>query len=107
MNNASQKRQGDVFFQQISEIPDNCEPVKRTDRGLVLAEGEATGHAHAVLEADCELFEENGTLYLKVGESGAVVQHEEHGQLTFAPNTIQKVTRKRVWTDNEEQLVRD
>jgi hypothetical protein len=55
--------QGDVFIVSAS-IPKGAKKVKKTKRGYVLAEGEATGHCHAVTE-EIEMYEKGGTLYLK------------------------------------------
>lgn len=55
-----------------------------------LAEGEVTGHAHRLLEnADCEVYEFEGTLFLRVGSRGADLTHEEHGVGTIAPGDYQ------------------
>lgn len=67
---------GDVLVQKIDAIPVKA---KKT-RQRVLAEG-ATGHAHRLLEdADVEVYEHEGTLFLCVGPKGAQISHEEHGR---------------------------
>jgi hypothetical protein len=44
-----QYRQGDVLLVSIDHIPDGVKEVKRDKLGrLVLARGEATGHAHVI-----------------------------------------------------------
>ena len=68
--------QGDVFFTRSDSIPKGAQVVNRKARGYVLAEGEATGHAH-VIEDDIELYELEGVLYLRTG-SEVEVKHEEH-----------------------------
>lgn len=68
--------QGDVFFTQAEALPDGAKAVERTLRGYVIAEGEATGHAHVVLD-DIELYEKDGVLYLRT-ETEIQVKHEEH-----------------------------
>lgn len=66
---------GDVTIQPAA-IP---AAAQRTDR-RVLAEGEVTAHAHRLVEnADVEVYEHEGTLFLRVGPGGAGVTHEEHG----------------------------
>lgn len=57
---------------------------KTTQR--VLAEGEVTGHAHRLTaESDVEVYEHEGTLFLRVGPRGAGITHEEHGRGEIAP----------------------
>lgn len=70
--------QGDVFFVEM-DIPKNAKRVQRTSRGLVLAEGEATGHAHVIMDGGAELFEADGQLYLRVDNEEVPMKHEEHG----------------------------
>ena len=62
---------------------------RRTDR-RILAEGEATGHAHRLVDdADVEVYEHEGTLFLRVGPHGAGLTHEEHGLGLVAPGEYQ------------------
>ena len=72
---------GDVTIQP-ARIPVGAQPTARR----VLAEGEVTGHAHRLLDdADVEVYEHEGTLFLRVGARGAPISHEEHGQAVIAP----------------------
>jgi hypothetical protein len=80
-------RQGDILIFPAKRLPDNLKPVKRTRRGLVLAEGEVTGHAHCIFERDCELFcqvdlDEMADRFLHV-ETVALLVHDEHATLTI------------------------
>jgi hypothetical protein len=77
------KQQGDVIIRSTESIPDGAVRVKRTLKGLVLAEGEATGHAHKIEEDGAELYEKDGILYIKV-EKPVQVKHEEHKPITLA-----------------------
>lgn len=81
------KRQGDILIVKRTFIPDGA--VKRQDR--VLAEGEATGHAHRLDAGD--VYEKEGALYFKADEA-VHLNHEEHGRLTFEPG-IYRVIRQR------------
>lgn len=93
-----QYRQGDVLV-EVSDIPKDAKRMKREGR-IVLAEGEATGHAHT-MEADLvELYERKGTLYMRVFEPAPLI-HQEHAAITVAPGTY-KVTRQREWSDAQE-----
>lgn len=81
------KRQGDILIVMISEVPEGV--AKR--ESLVLAEGEATGHAHR-LDAG-EVYEKDGTLYFRA--DGVVhLVHEEHAVITFEPGAY-RVIRQR------------
>lgn len=77
------KQQGDVCLER-KPIPTGA--VRKA--GLILAEGEATGHAHqirALETAIAELFEEKGTLYLRVLGGSVELVHEEHKPLAIEP----------------------
>ena len=80
-------QQGDVLIES-AEIPKLAKKVKSNGR-LILAEGEATGHAHAIVETEkAELFEKDGRLWLGVKEQTDVT-HEEHGTVTLPPGDFE------------------
>jgi len=87
-----QIRQGDVLIVALSAIPadqiqyagipSDAVPVKRGPLGLLLAEGKATGHHHAIRSADAALFVADGVRFLRA--AGPVdLTHEEHGTITI------------------------
>ena len=81
-----QFRQGDVFVESIhaEAPPEGARPVPR-DRGrIVLAFGEATGHAHAIADGGANLYRvrDQATLWLEVSAAGGVrLVHEEHAPI--------------------------
>jgi hypothetical protein len=82
-------RQGDVILQSVSQSEGKKLP------HLVLAEGEVTGHAHRISSGEAELYERNGTLYLKVLSSTATLTHEEHKPINIPQGTwIVKIQRE-------------
>lgn len=92
-------RQGDVLLIPITHIVTNTSPVKRDNGRVVLAYGEATGHAHAILEDNCDLVtdEQADELYLLVYGDDVELVHQEHSTLTIAPGTY-RVVRQREYT---------
>ena len=72
-------RQGDVLLVEVAEIPEEAQPESRSGR-IVLAEGEATGHAHAIHEPDARAFTHDGERFL-LTRSKAQLVHEEHGTI--------------------------
>ena len=70
-------RQGDVFLKKIEAIPKEATKKPNT----ILARGEVTGHVHEVI-GDAELYERDGTLYIRV-RSSAELRHQEHGPITL------------------------
>jgi hypothetical protein len=72
-------RQGDVLLVEVDVILEDAKPEARSGR-IVLAEGEATGHAHAIHERDAHTFTYEGERYL-LTKSKAQLIHEEHGPI--------------------------
>jgi len=80
-------QQGDVLIKKSNGNLLSMGKVAKKEKGFVLAEGEATGHAHRV-EDDIELFEENGVLYICSKEEFTVT-HEEHKPITVEKGTYE------------------
>jgi hypothetical protein len=80
-------RQGDVLIVAVTEIPTNVTAVKRTKRGVVLAEGEVTGHAHRIPSRSASLYrDETNARYLRVmGPAPVALNHEEHKTVSIPP----------------------
>ena len=68
-------RQGDVLLIPLESTVQNF---GQKLSHLTLAEGEVTGHRHRISDGQAELFERDGTLYLKVLSNKATLTHEEH-----------------------------
>lgn len=75
---------GDLCLRKIDGVLPTVE-VKTISKGrCVLAEGEATGHAHVVEDAEAELIQQGERILLRLGKQ-AVVRHEEHKPITLSP----------------------
>ncbi len=96
-------QQGDVLFFEVGELPEGS--VKKS--GVIIAEGESTGHAHTlVLDRPliAELYEKDGLLYVKAVEKVSV-KHQEHKTITLNPG-IWKVGRVREYDHFTEEARR-
>jgi hypothetical protein len=105
-------RQGDVLLIPVDAIPAGAKEVKRDDKGrIILAEGEVTGHAHAVLEKNATLFEilgadgKEAARFLNVGKDTSV-KHEEHGEVQLTKG-VYEVRRQREYQPDEIRPVAD
>jgi hypothetical protein len=81
-------RQGDVLIERVGSIPEGLKGVPREAGRVILAHGEVTGHAHAIvsdkvefLAADLADLEER---FLRV-EAEVDLVHEEHATITLPP----------------------
>lgn len=85
-------RHGDVFLEAIGTIPARAQRLPH----CVLAEGEATGHRHRILEEHkAELFELGDERFLRVISATAALVHPEHATITLPEGTY------RVWFQRE------
>ncbi len=80
-------RQGDVLLELVvDEIPIGVE-IRRTRRGLVLQEGEVTGHAHRIAQRSAKLYRtEEDARYMRV-TAPVKLEHEEHSTVTIPVGT--------------------
>jgi hypothetical protein len=106
-------RQGDVLLLEVSAIPPEALAHPRAPvRGrIVLASGEATGHAHTLAEGSVTAFgPSDDAFWLRVEEPGAaVVTHEEHGAIPI-PERVRHVevrARQREYSMAGERRVAD
>jgi hypothetical protein len=82
-------QQGDVLLKKVEKVPAGAVRRKAICGRYVIAEGESTGHAHAIAECEAvEMFERNGTLYLRVGET-VPMTHEQHLPQTVEPGVYE------------------
>lgn len=101
-------RHGDVIIRRINTpIPDNATKSRDPETGrMILAYGEITGHAHAVI-GDADLLEipreltdtviRNIEKYLEVHNGGAQIVHEEHATINLPPGRY-AIVRQREYT---------
>lgn len=92
-------RHGDLIITEVKEVEKNRYGVKKLDH-LILAFGEASGHKHEITEGKAELFEEDGTLYLKVESEEAVLTHPEHNSIKI-PKGAYQVEHQREYAPEE------
>ena len=96
-------RQGDVFIIAVSNLPHLGRVVRRP----VLAEGEVTGHTHALADPGAgHVFTVRGELYLEVLAATATIVHEEHAPVTL-PRGGYVVRIQREYSPKEIRVVRD
>ena len=77
-------QQGDVLL-IATEMPRGAK-LKQCGGHLVLAEGEATGHAHAIVDTECQLYSLADELFIKC-EKPVTVTHEEHAAIEVPAGT--------------------
>lgn len=104
--NRMQFRQGDVLIERLDTI-NTTQLMPLEDGRVILAHGEATGHAHAITTPDVHQYAIGaGVTHLEVKAAVAMLQHEEHGTIEI-PTGKYRVTRQREYTPEETRNVAD
>ncbi len=80
-----QQQHGDVLIQEITALPKGVKKLAPKGKRWILAEGEVTGHAHAIEQIeDCCVYEKEGVVYITVDRE-VKLRHEEHHTQTIEP----------------------
>ena len=114
-------RQGDVLIERLDGPEPTPGPAVEREAGrIVLALGEATGHAHAIRERGAVLYAlaedltpagdaawaEAARILRVTAKKGVDLRHEEHSTIHLPAGTY-RVTRQREWTGEDERRVED
>lgn len=90
-------RQGDVMIVAAGSIPGDSVEVARDKGRVILAYGEVTGHAHALVEDGVKLLtnERLTERFLQVlEEGGAILRHEEHTHIVIPPGNYKVIQQR-------------
>lgn len=102
-------RQGDVLIIPVSRLPAKLDNVAREKGRVVLAHGEATGHAHAIKDKRATLFRDPklARIFMRVsGDAPVALEHDEHDTISVPPGNYQ-VVRQREYSPNAIRNVAD
>ena len=108
--------QGDLLIERVADIlPSGTAIQPMPDGAVVLAEGEATGHRHAIFDT-VTMFRDDGLardipdgLYIghvRVVGHSARVQHDEHAPIDL-PKGTWRVRRQREFQPKDVRIVSD
>ena len=102
-------RQGDVLLVPLSDDPDTRRGRVVSRATVVLAHGEATGHAHRITDrrAHLRIVKWTGQRLLVVhGDEPVTLQHDEHDPLAVPPG-VWEVRRQREYAPRRNRRVMD
>jgi hypothetical protein len=108
--------QGDMLIERVPDVVPSGRIAQNTDgAAMVLAEGEATGHRHAIWER-VVMFRDDGLArdipadlyvgHVKIDAPSARVTHDEHAPLTL-PRGTYRVRRQRELEPRDARIVAD
>jgi hypothetical protein len=102
-------RQGDVLIVPVRSIPKAVKPVAREGGSVILAHGEATGHAHKIKDQRAALFRDPKLMAVFMHVSGnapVALEHDEHSTIQIPPGDYQ-VIRQREYSPQAIRNVAD
>ena len=82
-------RQGDTFYIRVAELPEGAVAQARIGGRIIIAEGEVTGHAHAIRDTGAVQYKDPALnmQWIVVTDEPVTVEHEEHGHVKLGPGT--------------------
>ena len=94
-------QQGDVLLSRVASVPENCKAINDR-RGVVLAEGEISGHYHGIEETEgvqlLEAPDRRRYLIVSQARKTASLTHQEHKPVTVEPGIYQiGIVREKDW----------
>ena len=98
-------RQGDILFIETDSVPESGTPAARVGGRIIVAEGESTGHHHAIAAPQTQMFTQDALTWI-VAPDVTEVTHEEHDTVTL-PAGRYWVVRQRTWQRGTVRRVLD
>ena len=99
----NQFRQGDVLIERTTDLPENS---KNAPGRVILAHGEATGHAHEIDMESAHAFQRDGqTVAINVLKPSEV-RHQEHAPIPVKRGKY-RITRQREYSPEAIRNVAD
>lgn len=99
-------RQGDILFVQLEDAPEGVDIPRDAQGRAVIALGEVTGHAHAVLDIDVKWIETPASERVLISAAPFQVVHEEHAPILLPPGAY-RVQRQREYSPERIRMVAD
>jgi hypothetical protein len=92
-------RQGDLLLKKVEKLPKRAKTVKSD----VVLRGEATGHAHRIMNGELFRFwsQTSGDQLFVKADKGTTLVHEEHASIDLAPG-VYEVIRQREYDPETE-----
>jgi hypothetical protein len=96
-------RQGDILFVpvpretvRVAGNRSNAFYVRRgRGEGIIVAEGEATGHHHRIRDTNARLLSNGVRRFVRTGHDPAIVSHEEHDDLALPGDSTFEIVHQR------------
>lgn len=96
-----QFRQGDLFIQEIEQLPEGL----KAQKNLILVYGEATGHKHQ-LKSGQVFTDDKGLMFLKLSKVTELI-HEEHATIDLPKGNYVVIRQREYQSKDMVRLVVD
>jgi hypothetical protein len=100
----NQFRQGDVFLIRVGSVPMGAAKEKSKDPDIILAHGEATGHAHRISAEAVTSYRWQGDRLIEVTRESDLL-HEEHEAIKLPPGVYKVVIQREYTPDGFSQIL--
>ena len=91
-------RQGDLLLRKVEKLPKQAKRIKSD----VILEGEATGHAHRIMDGELFRFwSQSGEQLFVKADKGAMLVHEEHASIELVPGLYEVIRQREYDPDTE------
>jgi hypothetical protein len=118
MRDMRPRRQGDILLVPVEKVPEGLKPLEREKGRIVLAEGEATGHLHAIEAPEATLLADDVASVegrylvieaeaLTAGAAGVPLVHPEHDTIVLEPGAYEVRRQKSYSQAGGIELVAD
>ena len=95
-------RQGDILLKKIETIPKGARPSKSD----VILKGEATGHAHKIVNGTIFTGYRTGEMYVEA-DVGAALIHEEHNTIELEAGLYEVIRQREYDPKSQSRFVED
>jgi len=95
-------RQGDILLKKIETIPEGVEPSTND----VILRGEATGHAHRIVNGTIFTSSSTGGMYVEAN-AGAALIHEEHNTIQLEAGFYEVIRQREYDPEIKSRFVED
>lgn len=101
--------QGDIPIIKLDKLDVEVEFQKLPQGGVIVAEGEISGHFHKIVAektSEVEIAQIGNEFYMRINKGEATIQHQEHKPITFGIG-VYYVGKQYEYDELAERQVRD
>lgn len=101
--------QGDIPIIELDKLNIEVKFKKLPQDGVIVAEGETTGHHHKIVAektSEVEIAQVGNEFYMRINKGEATIKHQEHAPITFGVG-VYYIGKQWEYDELAERQVRD